>query len=189
MSSPAEVSNSRARRRAVAGRELRRSRRGPRAPRFNARRSERGWKDSVGDRPNHSNLSYQNSVKFLSESEKFCQNSSEILKICEFSIFSRIFGEIPREFYQNLCRNRWKSSKNSDFLPKIDENTKIFDEILLRFWVSSGAKAWQSCRSRKMLKNDYLVAKFGFDTEESEPWQVWLFPWKIGVRFGIESFH
>ena len=29
-----------------------------------------------------------------------------------------------------------------------------------------------SCRSRKTLKNEYLVAKFGFDTEKNEPRQV-----------------
>ena len=29
-----------------------------------------------------------------------------------------------------------------------------------------------SCRSRKMLKNEYLVAKIGFDTAKNEPRQV-----------------
>ena len=29
-----------------------------------------------------------------------------------------------------------------------------------------------SCRSRKMLQNEYLVAKFGFDTAKNEPRQV-----------------
>ena len=29
-----------------------------------------------------------------------------------------------------------------------------------------------SCRSRKMLQNEYLVAKFGFDTAENEPQEV-----------------
>ena len=39
----------------------------------------------------------------------------------------------------------------------------------------SGAKVYKSCtsRSRKMLKNDYLVAKIGFDTAENEPCKVW----------------
>ena len=35
-------------------------------------------------------------------------------------------------------------------------------------WDSKGAKVCKSCRSRKMLKNAYLVAKIGFDTEENE---------------------
>ena len=29
------------------------------------------------------------------------------------------------------------------------------------------------CRSRKILKNEYLVAKIGFDTVENEPLKVW----------------
>ena len=32
----------------------------------------------------------------------------------------------------------------------------------------SGAKVCKSCRSRKMLQNEYLVAKFGVDTAENE---------------------
>ena len=28
-------------------------------------------------------------------------------------------------------------------------------------------------RSRKMLQNEYLVAKIGFDTDENEPPKVW----------------
>ena len=38
--------------------------------------------------------------------------------------------------------------------------------------ISIGAKDWKSCRSRKMLKNEYLVAKFCFDTAENEPCKV-----------------
>ena len=41
----------------------------------------------------------------------------------------------------------------------------IFYEIL-KNW--SGAKVCVSCRSRKMLKNEYLDAKIGFDTDENE---------------------
>ena len=33
----------------------------------------------------------------------------------------------------------------------------------------------RSCRSWKMLKHEYLVAKIGFDTEENEPSEVWSF--------------
>ena len=28
------------------------------------------------------------------------------------------------------------------------------------------------CRSRRELSNEYLLAKFGFDTAEKEPWKV-----------------
>ena len=30
------------------------------------------------------------------------------------------------------------------------------------------------CRSRKMLQNEYLVAKIGFDDADNEPLQVWV---------------
>ena len=46
------------------------------------------WKDSVGERPYHSNFSDRNSVKILSEFRKIPQNSSETLcviqKVAEF---------------------------------------------------------------------------------------------------------
>ena len=37
------------------------------------------------------------------------------------------------------------------------------------FRIQSGAKVYKFCRSRKMQKNDYLLAKFGVDTAENEP--------------------
>jgi len=40
-----------------------------------------------------------------------------------------------------------------------------------------------------LLKNEYLVAKIGFDTEENEPWQGRSFDWKIGVWYGTVSLH
>ena len=61
------------------------------------------------------------------------------------------------------------------------ENANIFDEILLKYWVLSGAKACKSCRSRQELSNEYLVAKFGVDTAENEPLKVHLIiqPWDL----------
>ena len=41
------------------------------------------------------------------------------------------------------------------------------DDFLLQFWDLSGAKVCQSCRSRRELSNEYLVAKLGVDTEEN----------------------
>ena len=38
------------------------------------------------------------------------------------------------------------------------------------FGVESGTKVCKSCRSRKMLNNDFLVAKIGVDTAEKSPW-------------------
>ena len=42
----------------------------------------------------------------------------------------------------------------------------------MNFWGGSGAKECKSDRSRQELSNEYLVAKFGFDTAENEPSKV-----------------
>ena len=83
-----------------------------------------------------------------------------------------IFCEIPRKFHQNQGKNQQKLFENSDFSEILRKNAEKFYEILLRFLLSTGAKECQSCRSRKMLKNAYLDAKIGFDTEENEPSKV-----------------
>ena len=44
---------------------------------------------------------------------------------------------------------------------------------MLKFWDLSGAKDCKSCRSRKTLQNDYLVAIVAVDTAENEPSKVW----------------
>ena len=54
----------------------------------------------------------------------------------------------------------------------------IFTKILTIFFllkngILSGAKVCISCRSRTMLKNEYLVAKIGVDKAENEPLKVW----------------
>ena len=49
---------------------------------------------------------------------------------------------------------------------------KKCDEKLLKFCESSGAKEYQSDRSRQELSNEYLIAKIGFDTAENEPLKV-----------------
>ena len=48
----------------------------------------------------------------------------------------------------------------------------MFADVLLKFGDLSGAKDCISSRSRKMLKNEYLVAKIGLDTAENEPSKV-----------------
>ena len=70
-----------------------------------------------------------------------------------------------------------KVATNND---EIDENIghvfafycKQFGCMFAFFLDWSGAKVCLSCRSRKMLQNEYLVAKFGFDTAKNEPRQV-----------------
>ena len=69
------------------------------------------------------------------------------------------------------------------------KNAKNFDEIFLKYWGLSGAKACKSCRSRQELSNEYLLANFGVDTEENEPCKVCSFGWKIRERFDIEPFN
>ena len=102
----------------------------------------------------------------------FCRNSSEIEKFDKFSTFSTEFGEIPRNFHQDRCKIRWKLWKIAKFWKKFWKLQKLSDENLLKYWIWSGAKEWYSCRSRKALQNEYLVAKIGFDTAENEPLQV-----------------
>ena len=68
------------------------------------------------------------------------------------------------ESVQNLMIN----IENSRFLQDFDKNQKKFDEFFQKISVSIGSKTWKSCRSRKMLKNEYSVAKIGFDTAENE---------------------
>ena len=53
------------------------------------------------------------------------------------------------------------------FDEKLAKKLKKFGKILLRFLILRGAKECQSCRSRKMLQNEYLVARIGADAEEN----------------------
>ena len=62
--------------------------------------------------------------------------------------------------------------KNSKFQEKNSKNHFDLNQIKCVFSVRSGAKARGSCRIRKMLSNEYLLVKFGFDTAENEPSKV-----------------
>ena len=81
------------------------------------------------------------------ETENLNKNSSNFFAFfCKFSVkisyFSIVFvfGEERRIFF---AENLQKSENACRFL--------------LKFSVSSGAKVWQSCRSRQMLQNEYLL--------------------------------
>ena len=50
--------------------------------------------------------------------------------------------------------------------------TKKCHDFLLKFRGLSGAKAKESCRSRKILKNEPLLAIVAVDTAENEPLKV-----------------
>ena len=54
------------------------------------------------------------------------------------------------------------------------ENAKNIDEPLLNYWGLSGAKACKYCKFRQELSNEYLLAKFSFDTAENESLKVCL---------------
>ena len=64
--------------------------------------------------------------------------------------------------------------KLANFLGNVCKFCKKFDENLLNFCEWSGAKEYQSDRSRQELSNEYLIAKIGFDTAENEPLKVWI---------------
>ena len=49
---------------------------------------------------------------------------------------------------------------------------KLQQVLMKKLILENGAKACKSCRSRQELSNEYLLAKFGVDTEENEPYKV-----------------
>ena len=64
-------------------------------------------------------------------------------------------------------KNRW------NFENKNAKIAKLSNEIYLHFWIRSGAKVCESCRSRKSLQNEPLVAIVAVHTAENEPVKVW----------------
>ena len=91
--------------------------------------------------------------------------------------------------------NRWTAvdskGSNSDLRAlstiRVSTVTLPCDRIFAKFWqtsekvrryfseffsISIGAKDWKSCRSQKMLQNEYLAAEIGIDTAENEPFKV-----------------
>ena len=63
----------------------------------------------------------------------------------------------------------FKNAKFCEIPWKCLQILQKFDENLLKFCEWSGAKEYQSDRSRQELSNEYLIAKIGFDTAENEP--------------------
>ena len=57
-----------------------------------------------------------------------------------------------------------------------------------KFCVQSGLKEYKSCRSRKMLKNEYLVTKIGLDTAENEPEKVRKFELSGICNYTLQHF-
>ena len=65
-----------------------------------------------------------------------------------------------------------KMQNFANFFANVCKNCKTFDEDLLKFCEWSGAKEYQSDRSRQELSNEYLIAKIGVETAENEPLKV-----------------
>ena len=94
------------------------------------------------------------------------------------------------KIWWSCSANRRENCKKLTMLFEILwKDAKIRDEIFLKYWGMSGAKACKSCRSRQELSNEYLLANFGVDTEENEPCKVCSFGWKIVERFDTEPFN
>ena len=96
------------------------------------------------------------------------------------------------DILRNSGKNPWKSRRKITDLRTYQQNfakndlkiSKISPKCCAKFWNFwdwSGAKVCKSCSSRKMLKNEALVAKIGVDTAENDPSKVsggeWVSPW------------
>ena len=86
------------------------------------------------------------------------------------------------EFFRQCLRTfgRKKSFENLQNFVRISSKSRYFWRNFAKCWDSSGAELWKSCRSWKMLQNDYLLAKIGFDTAENER-KEWCVPWFLGI--------
>ena len=94
-------------------------------------------------------------------------------KIQKNPLVQAIILDFP-EFRQNSAEISTKNNSFSLNFSNILQQSENFakDCRKSKKWVWSGAKVCHSSRSRKMLQNEYLVAKIGFDTAENEPSKV-----------------
>ena len=77
------------------------------------------------------------------------------------------------KFSSKSARKHVKLIRNSQKMMKFGgKNCKNTNEKLTNIWVWSGAKEWESCRSRKMWKNAPTLAIVGTHTAENEPSKV-----------------
>ena len=110
--------------------------------------------------------------------EKFVRIQEIMLDFVRNSEMSRTFNislkllRNSEKFSSESVQNSMKSVEKSRFLPNFGKKCENFEDFFLKNSVSIGAKDWKSCRSRKMLQNEYLIAKVGVDTAENEPHQV-----------------
>ena len=110
---------------------------------------------------------------------KFCQNSaklSQFFRNSENFRTSQHFLECSAKFRKKSSKsvqNSMKIVEKSGFLQKFEQKCeKSLTNFCEYFEFAAVRRCAKSCRFRKMLKNEYLVAKIGFDTEENEPSKV-----------------
>ena len=105
------------------------------------------------------------SGKIIEEFSKIRQNLSEMLHLEK----SQHFLDNLAKFRQILTGIDAKFVENSSKILVYAENQNLAKN-LKKF--DRGAKECQSCRSRKMLQNEYLIARIGADAEENEPSKI-----------------
>ena len=93
--------------------------------------------------------------------------SPKIRETCAFS-FSGVPPSAKQSWsFREFSSNEYAGEKKIEKLfVKFCENSKIGFRAVQR------VLNLQSCRSQKMLKNEYLDAKIGVDTEENEPSKI-----------------
>ena len=99
------------------------------------------------------------------------RNLSKLENLTEFGVFRKKCW-VSAGFSLKFVNFRQRFGKFSEILKIKLWTCEKNDEIWRAFWMLSGAKACKSCRSRQDLSNEYLLAKFGFDTAENEPLEV-----------------
>ena len=101
-------------------------------------------------------------------------NVTLLLFLAPFHIFIFLFSS-PHFLGDRLSmkfqrKSSWKLQKFDDVIWKFVKHcAKIRDEHLLNCWCRRGAKECKSDKPRQELSNEYLLAKFGYDTAENEP--------------------
>ncbi len=79
--------------------------------------------------------------------------------------------EIPAKFHLDFDEKTTVLTEFNEILRKSGKIIEILQKSakIWKFCIWRSAKECIFCRSRKMLKNAYLVAKIGLDTAENEP--------------------
>ena len=90
---------------------------------------------------------------------------SHFSRSTRFSRFRTALNATFQQIFLTFSRNFNKFCKISEFFARFWQKWWIF----LNFWVRSGAKAWKSCRSRKMWKNAPFLVIVAVDTAENGP--------------------